>query len=128
MTFITKLDVLITRQNLTRPQFAAKAGITYRALAYFMSGEHKPRKRTLDKMAATLGVAPEFLTNDNADLELTAEEKLMISLEPKCKCYARHFITNAKKIFTDAALSDESKNALHNCLNEIHDKMCTAVM
>lgn len=124
MTFITKLDVLIARQNLTKPQFAAKAGITYRALAYFMSGERKPRKNTLDKMATVLGVTPEFLTNDNAELELTAEEKFMTSLEPKCKCYARHFITSTKKMFANTTLSTESKDALYDCLSEIRNKTC----
>ena len=119
MTFITKLEVLIARQNLTKHEFAAKAGITYRALAYFMSGERKPRKTTLDKIAYALDVAPTLLTNDNFELELTAEEKFFASISANCKGCARSFVATAKRMFTNPSFSDENKNALCDCLTEI---------
>lgn len=48
--------------GLTQAEVAVKAGMTQAALSQIESGEHKPRKATLKKIAAALGISIEQLT------------------------------------------------------------------
>lgn len=69
-----KLDILLNRKRIRRVDFAESVGITYRAFAYYMSDTRRPRKSVLERIAKELDVTPEFLADDNIDMELTLEE------------------------------------------------------
>ena len=48
--------------GLTQAEVAERAGMTQAALSQIESGQHKPRKATLTKLAAALGITVEQLT------------------------------------------------------------------
>lgn len=118
-----KLDILLTRRNIRRVDFAEKVGITYRAFAYYMSDTRKPRRGILEKIANELNVTPEFLLDDNKDLELTLEESFIKRITDKGKnpLEATKFLSQSKGLFAGNSLSDEDKYNLMRCLTEIYE-------
>ncbi len=122
MKISEKLEYLLTRQRISRTDFVKKVGITYRALYYYLKDKRKPRKAILKRMADELGVTPEFLSNDNIDIELTAEDKLLKTLMNSGKrCTgAVKFFEETKGLFAGNSISDEDKDLMIRCLNEIY--------
>ena len=118
-----KLDILLTRRNIRRVDFADKVGITYRAFAYYMSDTRKPRRGILEKIAKELNVTPEFLLDDNKDIELTLEESFIkrITENGKNPAEATKFLSQSKGLFAGNSLSDEDKYNLMRCLTEIYE-------
>lgn len=118
-----KLEILLNRRNIRRVDFADKVGITYRAFAYYMSDTRKPRKAILEKIAKELNVTPEFLMDDNKDLELTLEESFIrkVTANGKKTSEATKFLSQSKGLFAGNSLSDEDKYNLMRCLNEIYE-------
>ncbi len=118
-----KMDILLTRKNMSRVKFAEKVGITYRAFAYYMSETRKPRKTILDKIAKELNVTPEFLLDDNQEIQLTQEEKFIKGLAQSggSTCEAAKFLSQSKGLFAGNSLSDEDKYNLMRCLTEIYE-------
>ena len=118
-----KLDILLTRRNIRRVDFAESVGITYRAFAYYMSDTRKPRRGILEKIAKELNVTPEFLLDDNKDLELTLEESFIkrITENGKNPAEATKFLSQSKGLFAGNSLSDEDKYNLMRCLTEIYE-------
>ena len=118
-----KLDILLTRRNIKRVDFADKVGITYRAFAYYMSDTRKPRRGILERIAKELNVTPEFLLDDNKDLELTLEESFIKRITDKGNnpTEATKFLSQSKGLFAGNSLSDEDKYNLMRCLTEIYE-------
>ena len=118
-----KLDILLTRRNIRRVDFAESVGITYRAFAYYMSDTRKPRKSVLDRIAKELNVTPEFLLDDSKELELTLEETFIkrITDNGKNPYEAAKFLSRSKGLFAGNFLSDEDKYNLMRCLTEIYE-------
>lgn len=123
MKFNEKLDILLSRRNIKRVDFADKVGITYRAFAYYMSDTRKPRKAVLDRIAKELKVTPEFLLDDSAEISLTQEEKFIKSMSDsgKSTTEAERFLSQSKGLFAGNSLSDEDKFYLMRCLTEIYE-------
>lgn len=117
-----KLDIMLGRRHLKRVEFADSIGITYRAFAYYMTGCRKPRRSVLERMAKKLEVTPEFLLDDSIDMELTTEEKFLNGLASKGerKTEAMKFLAKSRGLFAGNALSEEDKENLLACLNEIY--------
>lgn len=123
MKFNEKLDILLSRRNLKRVEFADKVGITYRAFAYYMSDTRKPRKGVLERIARELKVTPEFLLDDSAELELSREERFIKSISDsgKSTAEAEKFLSQSRGLFAGNTLSDEDKQHLMKCLTEIYE-------
>lgn len=123
MKFNEKLDILLCRNNLKRVEFAEKVGITYRAFAYYMSDTRRPRKGVLERIAKELKVTPEFLLDDNKELDLTREEHFLRSISSNGgdPAEASKLLAQSKGLFAGNSLSDEDKKALMSCLTEIYE-------
>lgn len=123
MKFSEKLDILLARRRIKRVDFADKIGITYRAFAYYMSDTRNPRKSVLERIAKELNVTPEFLINDEMDIQLTLEEKFIKNMAAKGKNPkdAAKFLSQSKGLFAGNSLSDEDKYELMRCLTEIYE-------
>lgn len=123
MKFNEKLDILLTRRNIKRVDFADQVGITYRAFAYYMSDTRKPRKSVLTRIAKALNVTPEFLLDDKMELTLTQEEKFIreLSSDGKNTADAAKFLSQSKGLFAGNELSEEDKYNLMRCLTEIYE-------
>lgn len=117
-----KIEIMLGRKRMRKSAFAENVGITYRALANYMSGKRNPRKEILEKMAGELGLTPEFLGNDKLDIELTLEERFIkrVYASEKDKTAAIQFLADTRGLFAGNTLSDEDKDALMECLMEIY--------
>ena len=71
--FASKLISQRSEKNLTQQQLADAIGITPSQISRYESGQAKPRKTVLIKLAKALGVEPEALLADSEpdDVELT---------------------------------------------------------
>jgi len=118
-----KLDIMLNRRRIRRVDFAESVGITYRAFAYYMSGTRKPRKSVLEKIAKQLDVTPEFLADDNIDMELTIEERFIKRITDKGQdpTAAMKFLVQSRGLLAGNSLSDEDKTNLMRCLTEIYE-------
>lgn len=118
-----KLDIMLNRRRIRRVDFAESVGITYRAFAYYMSGTRKPRKSVLEKIAKQLDVTPEFLADDNVDMELTIEERFIKRISDKGQdpTAAMKFLAQSRGLLAGNSLSDEDKTSLMRCLTEIYE-------
>lgn len=122
MTLPQKLEILIRRKGVTKTDMADLSGITYRALANYISGGRKPRPAILAKMAELLGTTPEFLLNDSQSLILSSEERFIFnadSPEPAVNAGVA-LLDQARKVFGDNTLTKKDKQALFSCLSEIY--------
>lgn len=117
-----KLEYLLARKRLNKADFAKNVGVTNRALYYYISGERLPRKKVLKRMAEELGVEEEFLANDKIELELTSDERFIKTLleSGKTNAGAVKFLEESKGLFAGNSISNEDKEFLINCLNEIY--------
>lgn len=122
MKISEKLEYLLTKKRISRTDFARSVGITYRALYYYLNGDRKPRKEILKRMSDELGVTPEFLLDDSIEIELSAEDKLLKTLmdNGKRSTGAIRFIEETKGLFAGNSFSNEDKELLIECLNEIY--------
>lgn len=117
-----KLEYLLMRNHVSKIEFAKSVGITHRAFYYYLTDNRTPRKDILQRIADKLGVTPEFLTDDNADLELSADERFIKTLldSGKSNSGAVKFLEESKGLFAGNSISDEDKEFLIKCLNEIY--------
>lgn len=130
MKFNEKLDILLSRKRIKRVDFADRVGITYRAFAYYMSDNRKPRKSVLDRIAKELNVTPEFLLDDTKEISLSLEEKFLRSISEKSSdspesakmtAEASKFLSQSRGLFAGNTLSEEDKQDLMRCLTEIYE-------
>ena len=121
MTLPQKLEILIRRKGVTKTQIATMTGITYRALANYISGGRKPRPRILSKMAALLDTTPEFLLNEGRSLVLTGEERFVFNADSPEPAVADAvaLLEEARNVFA-SNLTKADKQALFSCLSEIY--------
>ena len=123
MKLSEKLDILISRRRIHKSTFAQNIGITYRALANYISGNRRPRPDLLVRIAKELDVPAELLVDDTQELELTVEERFLKRVhvgEPE-KAQAAQFLAQSRGLFAGNALAPEDKEALLNCLMEIYE-------
>ncbi len=117
-----KIEIMLGRMRVRKTDFAESVGITYRAFANYMNGSRRPKRDILNRMAEKLNLTPEFLINDEADLELTIEERFIkrTCASERDKAAAMQFLADSRGLFAGNALSDEDKEALFQCLLEIY--------
>ncbi len=118
-----KLDILLNRKRIRRVDFAESVGITYRAFAYYMSDTRRPRKSVLERIAKELDVTPEFLADDNIDMELTLEEHFIKRITDRGNdpTAAMKFLVQSRGLLAGNSLSEEDKSNLMRCLTEIYE-------
>lgn len=118
-----KLDILLNRKRIRRVDFAESVGITYRAFAYYMSDTRRPRKSVLERIAKELDVTPEFLADDNIDMELTLEEYFIKRITDRGNdpTAAMKFLAQSRGLLAGNSLSEEDKSNLMRCLTEIYE-------
>lgn len=122
MTFNSKMEILLRRKGMRKTEFAEKVGITYRALANYMSGARKPRPAVLSKMEELLEVPRGFLFDNEKNLILDSEERFLheASAQSTDLDSAAALLSSAKKIFSGKGLTAEDKQSLFSCLTEIY--------
>lgn len=118
-----KLEIMLSRKRIKKTDFAHSIGITYRAFANYLNGTRNPRAETLQKMADQLQLSPEFLKDDNQDLELTVEEQFIrkICVSDADKAQAAQFLAQSRGLFAGNTLNSEDKESLIKCLMEIYE-------
>ncbi len=118
-----KIEIMLGRKRIRKTDFAHSVGITYRAFANYMNGSRKPRADTLNKIAEQLQLTPEFLRDDEQELELTIEERF-ISKFSACeadKAQAAQFLAQSRGLFAGNSLNEDDKEALFRCLWDIYE-------
>ena len=123
MKMSEKLEIMLSRKRIKKSEFAHNIGITYRAFANYMNGSRNPRPETLKKMADQLDLTPEFLKDDEQDLELTVEEQFIrkICAGEAEKAQAAQVLAQSRGLFAGNALNPEDKESLIKCLMEIYE-------
>lgn len=118
-----KIELLLNRRHIRKTDFAESVGITYRAFANYMSGSRSPRPQILSRIAEALDTTPEFLTDEDKELELTAEERFLkrINTNGRDTTDAERFLSASRGLFAGNELSDEDKEHLLACLTEIYN-------
>jgi len=122
MTLPEKLEILIRRKGITKTEVAAMTGITYRALANYISGGRKPRPAILAKMSAILDTTPEFLLNNKLGLILNSQERFIFNADSPEQgvTSAVALLDDVRKLFNSGQLTDSDKQALFSCMSEIY--------
>ena len=117
-----KLDLLIKRKGYKKSEFAERVGITYRALANYLSGERIPKGSVLDKLAAELDVDKSFLLDDNMSLVMNSEERFIYGSESDSAQLQRAFdsLSEFRDIIKSKELTDNDKRSFFACLAEIY--------
>jgi len=120
--FNEKLEVLIRRNGLKKTEFADSIGITYRALANYVSGARQPKKSVLLRIAETLDTDMVFLTDDAKSLTLSSEERFYFGAtsEGRGILDAMFYLDKSRELFGGEKLSEEDKQALFACVTEIY--------
>jgi len=122
MTLPEKLDILIRRKGVSKTDLAEEVGITYRALANYISGDRRPRKAILGQIADKLGVSAEFLLNDRQGLILDSKERFIFNATSGEKGInaALSLLSDAEKTFSGGELTDDDKRALYSCIADVY--------
>ncbi|MCL2107740.1 MAG: helix-turn-helix domain-containing protein [Oscillospiraceae bacterium] len=122
MRFSEKLEVLIRRNGLKKTEFAEQIGITYRALANYISGSREPKQAVLLRIAEALDTDMVFLTDDARSLVLTSEERFYFGAtsEGRGVLDARYYLDKSREIFGGDKLSEDDKQSLFSCVTEIY--------
>lgn len=122
MEFKEKLEILIKRSGCKKTDFAAALGITYRALANYLSGSRFPRDGIIHDMAALLEVSPELLKDDSINITLNSRERLYFygSSDEETRESADKLLDEVKATFGNDKLTALDKTALYNCISEIY--------
>lgn len=121
MTLPEKLEILIRRKGITKTEVAKSAGITYRGLANYISGERKPRRDILAKVAKTLDTTPEFLLSNRESIILSSEERFIFNADSPDTAVnsALLLLDETRRVFT-GKLTATDKQALFSCMSEIY--------
>jgi transcriptional regulator with XRE-family HTH domain len=122
MTLSEKLEILIRRKGVTKTEIAKSAGITYRALANYVSEGRRPRNAILVKIAEVFDVTPEFLLDTKQGLILSSEERFIFNADSSpepCVNAALELLENTRSVFK-GELTASDKQALFSCMSEIY--------
>ena len=121
MKFNDKLEVIIWRMDISKSEFARQIGITYRGLANYLSGLRKPKKSVLQAISDFTRISEKDLLDEKFELELSREEDFLLnsgkSLREKNE--ASDFIRQSRGLFAGNSLSEDDKELLFACLEEI---------
>jgi transcriptional regulator with XRE-family HTH domain len=122
MKLSEKLEVMIRRQGMKKTEFADKIGITYRALANYISGAREPKKSVLLRIAEALDTDIVFLTDDAKTLSLSSEERFYFGAtsEGRGVLDAMFYLDKSRELFAGEKLSEADKQALFTCVTEIY--------
>ena len=122
MNFGDKLEILIARRGLKKTQFADEIGVTYRALANYLSGFRMPKPGILRRIAEELGVAAEFLTDDKQMPVLDSKERFVFNAnsDERFVNAGVGIIENMTAFIHQKRVSDEDKRALWGVLCELY--------
>ncbi len=117
-----KIEIMLDRKRMRKCAFAESVGITYRAFANYMNGSRRPKPDILDRMAKELNLTPEFLLDDEKEIELTIEERFVkrACRTEKDRAAALQFLADTRGLFAGNSLSDDDKDALFQVLLEIY--------
>ncbi len=117
-----KLEILISRKQMSKTEFAEKIGITYRGLANYLNGSRKPKKEVLEKISEELGTSVDFLTNNSRNLILNSKERFIFNSTSDSNSVreAAEYLEKGKEIFECKNMSTEDKQALFACLTELY--------
>ncbi len=117
-----KLEILISRKEMSKTEFAEKIGITYRGLANYLNGSRKPKKEVLERISEELGTSVDFLTNNSRNLILNSKERFIFNSTSDSNSVreAADYLEKGKEIFECQNMSQEDKQALFACLTEIY--------
>ena len=123
MKMTEKIEIMLNRKRIRKTDFAHSVGVTYRAFANYMNGTRKPRADTLGKIAEQLDLTPEFLRDDDQELELTIEERFIkrVCASEADKAQAAQFLAQSRGLFAGNALNPDDKEALFRCLWDIYE-------
>ncbi len=115
-----KLEILIKRNGYKKTDFANTLGITYRALANYISGARKPRANIISDIAVLLDTDVEILTDNSITLELTSDEKLYFggTSSKAVLDTADDILKSIDRIFADKGFTEEDKTAFFGCIAE----------
>lgn len=115
-----KLEILIKRNEYKKADFASAIGITYRALANYISGNRTPREKTISDMAALLGVSEQTLNDDSVQLALSSQEKLYFhgSSDKSVLENADNILKSVDLLFNSHDFTEKDKTAFFNCISE----------
>lgn len=122
LTFRDKIEILLRRKGYKKTEFADKLGITYRALANYMSGARRPRAAILRKIQEELEVTADFLFDEKQGLVLDSEERFLYnsSEESLDTDKAMELLKQAKALFQSDGLVLSDKQSLFSCLTEVY--------
>ncbi len=117
-----KLEILISRKNMSKTEFAESIGITYRGLANYLNGSRKPKKDVLQKICEKLDTTADFLTDDNKSLILDSKERFIFNSKSDSASIreAADYLEKGKQIFENSDMSPDDKKALFACLTELY--------
>ncbi len=117
-----KLEILISRKQMSKTEFAEKIGITYRGLANYLNGSRKPKKEVLERISKELGTSVDFLTNNGRSLILNSKERFIFNSTSDSNSVreAAEYLEKGKEIFECKTMSQEDKQALFSCLTELY--------
>lgn len=121
MKFNDKLEVLIWRMDMSKSDFAKEVGITYRALANYLAGIRIPKKSILQAISDYVGINEKDLVDEKFELELSREEDFLLNSGKTLreKNEAADYIRQSRGLFAGNSLSDDDKELLFACLEEI---------
>jgi transcriptional regulator with XRE-family HTH domain len=122
MQLSQKLEVLIKRSGVRKSDFARNIGITYRALANYISGMRLPKKEVLGRISRALGVTPEFLSDDRQSLQLTGEERFEFESNSDIEAVIKgvQLLSLSREVFGGKGMTSEDKQTLFSYLTEIY--------
>lgn len=122
LNFSDKVEILLRRKNWKKTEFADKLGITYRALANYLSGARNPRDIIMKKICDELEVGRDFLLDENQSLILDSEERFLHNASEASEDIDRamDLLKDARRIFNGRGLIARDKKSLFNCLSEIY--------
>lgn len=119
-----KLEILIKRNGWKKVDFAEKIGITYRALANYLSADRAPRKAILKTIAENLDVSEEFLVDDNTGLTLDETENFVYNADSDAEIVAQaeNILIGARELYKNNGFTENDKRSLFIALTEIYLK------
>lgn len=117
-----KLEILISRKQISKTEFAERIGITYRGLANYLNGSRKPKKEVLERISNELGTSVDFLTNNSRNLILNSKERFIFNSTSDANSVreAAEYLEKGREIFECDSMSPEDKQALFSCLTEMY--------
>lgn len=123
MNFKEKVKLLRGRLNLTQKALAQNAGLGFRTVVSYESGERFPQSAQLYKLASALGVSTEFLLHDEIDdpaygldhmetaRELPKPEPVPVPVDEKYTSDTASLLREIRQFYSDRRIPAGEKEA-----------------